>query len=150
MKKGVPPAAPVPSQNPAAGSKAKHNYTSGAISRIRQGLFGLPTPLVDAYAVLPQTASIYHYTQAATFFPGAQNWSFEPNFENPLQTLWGHAFIRNPNVFNPQQPPQIMSQPNVVTNGIGGLEAGQMQLEPLLDSNGYQAIYSEEYSAVGL
>jgi hypothetical protein len=84
---------------------------------------------VDPNAV----AGIYSYHEGDLFTPGAGNFVFEPNFELPLQTIWGFGFIRNPNTFNPLQPPQVLSPPNVQANGIGGLQAGTIQLEPLID-----------------
>ncbi|HYM35965.1 MAG TPA: hypothetical protein VET48_11245, partial [Steroidobacteraceae bacterium] len=60
------------------------------------------------------------------------NFVFEPLFELPLVTIWGNAFLRRPNVFNPIQPPQVWSHPTVCQSGIGGLQAGTIDLEPLL------------------
>lgn len=107
---------------------------SGANSRIRLGVFGEGSPTPYAFLDVDPNgaAGIYHYHEGDLFTPGSGNFVFEPNFELPLQTLWGNAFLRKPNTFNPIQPPQIWSQPNVVQNGIGGLQAGQMELQPLL------------------
>lgn len=107
---------------------------SGANVRIRLGLFGTGTPISGSEAVggAGNFEGIYSYHEGDLFTPGAQNWVFEPNFELPLVTIWGKAFLRTPNTFDPLQNPQVMSYPNVVNNGIGGLQAGQVELEPLL------------------
>lgn len=79
-----------------------------------------------------QISSIAYYFEGDLFTPGAQNWVYEPVLERtPLQTTWGRGFLRTPNFFDPIQPPQVYSNPNVFTNGIGGLVAGQMALQPL-------------------
>lgn len=107
---------------------------TGANMRIRMGVFGTGNPLADLQEVNPfDVASIYAYHEGDLFTPGAQNFVFEPQFELPLQTIWGFAFIRNPNTFSPLQHPQVWSPPNVQNNGIGGLEAGYLQFQPLLE-----------------
>lgn len=110
---------------------------SGANVRIQHGTFGSPNPILDLAQVDPDTGTaIYQYHEGALFGPGSGNFVFEPQFELPLLTIWGRGFIRNPNTFNPIQPPQIWSQPNVQQNGIGGLQAGTVALEGLIDPNG--------------
>ena len=106
---------------------------SGANIRIRMGLFGTGTPVSGSEFVEgAYNASVYNYHEGDLFTPGSGNWVFEPNFELPLVTIWGNAFLRTPNTFNPLQNPQLYSNPNVMNNGVGGLQAGQMELEPLL------------------
>jgi hypothetical protein len=76
--------------------------------------------------------ALYHFHEGDIFFPGAPLYVYEPRFERtPLQGIWGNAFLRVPNTFNPVQPPQVMSVPRVKPNGIGGLQAGTFALEPL-------------------
>ena len=110
---------------------------SGANTRIRMGTFGVGGPAY-AFADVDPTASsaLYHYHEGDLFTPGAGNFVFEPNFELPLQTIWGRGFIRNPNTFNVYQPPQVWSPAHVKTNGLGGLIAGQVALQPLLEMEG--------------
>jgi len=92
---------------------------------------GMPI-LPTVYGLTADAIAYYH--EGDVFLPGAQNYVYEPTLERtPIQGMWGNAFLRNPNVFNPLQPPQIYSNPNVRTNGIGGLEAGQLIGQPLLD-----------------
>lgn len=103
-----------------------------ANARIRAGEFGVGgVTAYDLYGVNPNAASIYNYHQGDVFFPGTGNYVFEPNFELPLLTIWGFGFIRNPNTFKALQPPQVWSAPHVRTNGIGGLQAGTIEHQPL-------------------
>jgi len=109
---------------------------SGGQSRIRLGAFGNGSPLFSMVDVDPNSGTgIYDYHEGAVFSPGAENFVFEPNFELPIQGIWGKGFLRTPNTFNPLQNAQVWSNPNIVTNGLGGLEAGQMILQPLLFGN---------------
>jgi hypothetical protein len=106
---------------------------SGGISRIRQGIFGTGNAQFPGAEVQGQIDfdGLYSYHEGDLFSPGAGNWVFEPNHELPLLTIWGNAFLRRPNQFNPIQPPQIYSAPTVVNNGIGGLQAGNYGLTGL-------------------
>lgn len=109
---------------------------SGGQTRIRLGAMGDGSPLYSMVDVDPNSGTgIYDYHEGALFSPGAMNFVFEPNFELPMVGIWGKGFLRVPNVFNPLQPVQLYSNPNIVTNGLGGLEAGQMALQPLLLDN---------------
>jgi hypothetical protein len=107
------------------------------LMRIMQGVFGVgsPSTQLSSPAEVGGNAAkgIYHYHEGDIFEPGTGNWVFEPAYETPLMTIWGHAFLRQPNTFKPLQPPQIYSNPNVVVSGIGGLVAGTMAFQPLID-----------------
>lgn len=116
---------------------------AGGNIEIRHGSFGSGSPespyaFVNPYAA----ASIYSYHEGDIFLPGAQNFVFEPNFELPIVAIWGNAFLRTPNTFKPLQPPQIYANPTVRHNGIGGLQAGTVELEPLL----FEGSFSEQVS----
>jgi len=108
---------------------------SGAMSLLKAGLFGVPHSAQLQQAPISLApghgASVYAYHEGDLFFPGTQNYVFDYPWELPYSTVWGHGFLRTPNTFNPLQPPQLFSQPNVMINGIGGLIAGQMALQPL-------------------
>lgn len=108
---------------------------SGGNTRIAGGVFGDGKPTAYAWTdVNPaNVAHIYRYHEGDLFTPGAQNFVFEPNFELPLQAVWGFGFIRNPNPFKPTQPPQVWSHPTVTSVGLGGLQAGQFDFQPLID-----------------
>jgi len=107
---------------------------SGANIRILMGEFGVGSPVgnMSAYVNPDGYPGLYFYHEGDLFTPGAQNWVFEPTTELPVVTIWGNAFLRRPNTFNPVQPPQVWSGPNVQNSGIGGLQAGTIELEPLL------------------
>lgn len=120
---GVQPAAIAPQMN----------TISGALARISFGLFGTSDPNANSSAevVVPGRSALYHYHEGDLFTPGTGNYVFEYPFEFPVQTIWGMGFLRKPNTFNPQQPPQMQAVPNVTINGIGGLIAGQFAMQPL-------------------
>ena len=108
----------------------------GANLRIRAGEFGAGgLSAYDLYGVDQRCGcgGLYNFHQGNVFFPGTGNYVFEPNFELPLLTVWGFGFVRNPNTFKPLQPPQVWAHPHVRTNGIGGLQAGTVELQPLLE-----------------
>lgn len=112
------------------------------------GEFGNPNPVMAevAQTMARPSASLYSYHAGDIFLPGADRWVFEPNFELPLVTIWGNAFIRNPNTFSPIQPPQVWSHPNVMNNGIGGLQAGELSLEPLINPEGIAAPFQGDFA----
>jgi len=107
---------------------------SGAMVRIESGAFGGGDPRYGFAQVDPRASApgLYFYHEGDLFAPGTGNWVFEPTFELPLYTIWGKAFLRTPNTFKCLQPPQVYSNPTVIQNGVGGLQAGNVQLEPLL------------------
>lgn len=114
-----------------------------AMKSIARGIFGIaeprpvdPVPTMDA-----QPASPYAWHQGDVFNPGTGQYVFESEFETPLQSIWGgggaaQAFLRVPNTFAAIQQPQVWSNPNVRVNGIGGLVAGTMVLQPLESEDG--------------
>jgi hypothetical protein len=62
---------------------------------------------------------IAYYHEGDLFTPGTGNYVFENGFELPIQTIWGQAFLRTPNTFNPLQPRPIYAPQNILKNGIG-------------------------------
>jgi hypothetical protein len=129
--------------NPAAGTVAppvnpiatRKFSTTSVMQQIRHGLFGIPHSAQLAQAPVSLSpghgASVYGYHQGDLFFPGTQNYVFDYPWELPMNTIWGHGFLTKVNKFNPLQPPQQESFANVRLNGIGGLVAGTMALQPL-------------------
>lgn len=110
------------------------NVQTGGFSRLMRGLFGTATPgdSMSAEVVLPnQRNGFYAYHEGDQFTAGSPSFAFEYPNELPLLTIWGRAFLRTPNTFLPYQPPQLISEPNIVINGIGGLQAGQFVLQGL-------------------
>jgi hypothetical protein len=126
---------------------AAQPVASGAIIRIMTGLFGSGSPIAGLSEVDPRpSASIYQYHEGDLFTPGSQNFVFESIFELPIQTIWGNAFLRRANTFNPIQPPQVFSQPNVMTNGIGGIVAGDIEFQNLINPDGDSAPFSGDFT----
>jgi hypothetical protein len=119
---------------------------TGGIVRIITGLFGTGDTRGVAQVNPNASTPIYRYHEGDVFLPGTGNWVFEPGFELPMQTIWGNAFLRKPNTFNPLQVPQLYSNPTVVNNGLGGLQAGIMQLEPLINPEGEAAPFVGDFA----
>ena len=118
-------------------SKRKRTPTeiiAGGLRGIFAGVFGSGSPQSQLSApgeVGGQQGNFYTMHEGDLFTPGTGNWVLDPSLESQLATMWGHAFLRRPNTFNPVQPPQVMAQPNVVTVGVGALVGGQFVLQPL-------------------
>ena len=110
----------------------------GGLSRIVASLFGPGAPsnqLSSDTQVLGENrfeGGVYNFHEGDLFTPGTGNWVMDPSQESALQTVWGHGFLRRPNSFNPFSAPLVFSAQTVVTNGIGGLMAGQTAFQPLL------------------
>jgi hypothetical protein len=114
--------------------KPQANVQSGAFSRLMNGLFGSaqpPSSSQSAQVAVPPRKGFYHFHEGDQFTAGAPSFAFEYPNELPLLTIWGRSFLRKPNTFLPFQPPQVMSEANIVVNGIGGLQAGQFVLQGL-------------------
>lgn len=110
--------------------------TVGALSRIASGVFGLgnPIPGLAAQNVKQdpgKPGGPAHYYEGDIWTPGTSNWVMDPTHDGPLNTVWGHAFLRLPNGFNPYQQPQIYTQAASYLYGVGGQIAGQMVTQPL-------------------
>lgn len=127
---------PIPNPNPPS-----KNVVTGAMARIAAGLFGYSNPRanMDAEVPSPGPKALYQFHEGDLFLPGAQNFVLDPFQELPMQTIWGHGFMRTPNVFNPEQPQPVAFIPPGTTYvriaGVGGLVSGQMATQPLM-SNG--------------
>ena len=112
--------------------------TTGGISRVIAGAFGVGGPLPDA--VDPRAAApIYAYHEGDVFYPGAGNFVFESLHELPVSQLEGGGGINMGTSYRMNAwpvyagtPPLIMN--NTVTKvGLGGLQAGAFIQQPLLD-----------------
>jgi hypothetical protein len=120
---------------PAARARIPSETISGANIRIAAGEFGAGDPRYGFAQVDPRASApgLYYYHEGDLFAPGTGNWVFETTHELPLVTIWGKAFLRRPNTFSVIQHPQVMANPTVRSGGLGGLQAGTIELEPLLE-----------------
>jgi hypothetical protein len=76
--------------------------------------------------------AFYGYLHADEFSPGTQNWSLKPPHETPLMPIWGAAFLRWPNTFRPEQPPQIyVPVVSVPLSAQAGIVVGGLAIESL-------------------
>lgn len=107
------------------------NIVVGAATRFKQGG---PTPYVFLDVDPRSPASVFSYHEGDLFTPGAENFVWESGFElNPVQTIWGNAFLRKPNQFSPIQPPQLFANHTVTPNGIGGEQTGGLYSQRLIE-----------------
>lgn len=113
---------------------------TGAMLRVDAGEFGAGYPTQEI--PLHIGAGFYHFHEGDVFHPGTGNWVFEPTTELPLMTIWGKAFTRVANTFSPIQPAQAYMQPHAFVNGMGGLQAGQLEMQPLLTPDDTQLPFS--------
>lgn len=112
---------------------------TGGQHRILLGDFGIGDPsfAIAEIEALSNGHNLYNYKLGDLFTPGAQALVFESQFETPLQTLWGFAtVITRPQYFNPLHPLPYIPPGTVVTNGLGGLQAGSIQFQPLILEQG--------------
>ena len=124
-------------RTPANGSAHPQSGTGG-INRILTGAFGVgaPVPSVVYGLTTPQTG-FYH--EGDLFNPGTGNYVFEPAHELPMKGIVGqggtHQGVKYPDgrwpVFAASAP--IVSYPLATQAGYGGLQAGAIVQQPLLD-----------------
>lgn len=117
-----------PALRPRVNPNRPSKNTTGAITRIMDGLFGNGAPMLPDVENIPGG---YSYHEGDLFTPGAMNYVFEPNTELPLMTIWGFGLLYPSGNFDPRQPAPPVSQNTIVNNGVGGLVAGTMVLQPL-------------------
>lgn len=81
----------------------------------------------------------YHFHEGDVFFPGAPSFVYEtPTERTPINTIWGNGglLVHSQHVTMPYQNPQVLNYPRVFTSGLGGLQAGEFYMQPLLDPGG--------------
>jgi hypothetical protein len=108
----------------------------GGLARIAAGVFGLGSPVSGQVMETPSQDGVkpggpYHYAQGALFTPQTGNWYLRPSYDGPIQPIWGHAFLRWPNLFTPIQKPQVYTAASTYLYGVGGQVAGQLINQPL-------------------
>lgn len=95
-------------------------------------------PYYDFNVPLGAIGGLYHFHEGDVFFPGAPSFVYETPFERtPINTLWGTGIIvlgQHQLMPFPESP--MPMNPNIFTNGIGGLQAGEIYMQPLLDPGG--------------
>lgn len=107
----------------------------GMMGFIMQAPSGSPQAGLAASNVVGQQRGYYHFHEGDLFTPGTGNFVLDPVYETPLMCVWGNGSLRQPNVFNPLQPPQVWPLPVFKTQGLGGLQTGQLMLAPLMSTS---------------
>ena len=82
----------------------------------------------------PVAHQLYSYHLGQRFDPGAQAEIFIPLNSNPVQSFRGPARLAG--MLNVFQPSQLNVPMMVRTNGIGGIQAGQIISQPLIVPDG--------------
>jgi hypothetical protein len=77
-------------------------------------------------------SQLYDYELNRAFYPGVALEGFLPKFANPVQLFRGRGRVAG-QYFRPFQPPQVTFQPQVGLQGVGGVSAGYLVHQPLLD-----------------
>ncbi len=101
---------------------------------IDMGLFSSKQPLSPSTPLFPprwQPFSAHTFERKALPDPGAQNYAYE-NLGLFEQTFIGPA-VANRGAILPLQPPQVYQYFVQTMGGVGGLSAGQMIFQPLLN-----------------
>ena len=109
---------------------------TGAFSRIAAGVFGKGSPVggmtgQEVGQTAAHRAGYYQFYEGDYWSPGTANWVLDPVYDGPLHTVWGSAFLRTPNTFNPLQRPQVYAPPTTLLYGPGGQVPGQLFTQPL-------------------
>lgn len=90
---------------------------------------------------------LYHFHEGDIFFPGAPSFVYESPFERtPIFTLWGAGgiLVQAQHMVMPYEGAPTVYYPNVVQNGIGGLQAGDMMMQPLLEPGGQPGLVNSQ------
>ena len=106
------------------------------LADIAMGIWGVGSPqaglaMQNVGQVASKQTGVYQYHQGDLFTPGTGNWAFEPSHDGPVQPIWGAAFLRQPNTFNPIQHPQQYTYAAASVYGLSGQIAGQIITQPL-------------------
>jgi len=84
----------------------------------------------------PLNHELYQYALGIRFDPGAMAEAFEPLFQLPVLSFRGRGRVAG--TLNKFQPPQVwFTQQNGVV-GLGGLQAGGLVGQPLLDPENFE------------
>lgn len=112
---------------------------TGGIRRILAGAFGFGAPIPTQVEGL-ETPSVAAYHEGDVFLPGAESYVFEPLHELPIKGLLGQGSDVNQATHFPDarwpvfaSVAPLVSFPLATTVGLGGLQAGALVQQPLLD-----------------
>lgn len=97
----------------------------------------MPKKNQDPRILNPPVHALYSYRLGYRFDPGASAEAFIPFTElNPVVAMRGIATLAG-EIARPLQPPQVWFSPQVIKSSIGGggLIAGQMALQALVDTS---------------
>jgi hypothetical protein len=67
---------------------------------------------------------------------GTRDYAFNPSFTNPLFGMFGPATPIPVNVFSAVQPEQVYYNQRQYLQGLIGVIAGQIAMQPLIDTRG--------------
>lgn len=85
-----------------------------------------PSPILH-----PQAHELYQYHLGVRFDPGAQAEAFLPKFGLPVISFRGAGRVAGE--MRVTQQPQVWFTPQRGVNGLGGVQAGRVMFQPLLD-----------------
>lgn len=85
----------------------------------------------DKRILQPFNDNLYSYHMGIRFDPGAAAEAFNPRFELPIISFRGRARVAG--ALRIHQQPQLWFAQQRGVNGLGGLSAGQIISQPLLD-----------------
>ncbi len=86
---------------------------------------------VEELTLHPIADELYQYRQARPFEPGAMDEAFLPKFSLPVISFRGAARVAG--TLNKYQHPQVWFHRQIGVQGFGGVTAGQIIGQPLLD-----------------
>lgn len=96
-----------------------------------QGIGPLSRDLQDGSILHPMNKELYQYHLGFRFDPGAAAEAFQPLFENPILSFRGRGRIAG--ALRVTQTPQVWYRQQRGINGLGGLQAGQIISQSLID-----------------
>lgn len=79
--------------------------------------------------------ALYNFLKRKLPDAGAMQYAFLPTLQNPLYTLFGGG-TPNRQQLMPLQPEQVFYNQAQRIDGLPGVVAGQMAMQPLLDTRG--------------
>lgn len=85
----------------------------------------------------PLFKQLFHFIMGRRFDPGAQAEVYVPSYGNPVHLVRGPGryFAKQ---FQSLQPAQVRFLPQRLVNGVGGVQAGYIVSQPLLDPSQLQ------------